>query len=60
VTVMRFGGKVVLDATKPPTSRAQARGEFTRVTPQGGGDSTLDAVLAQIREFDTRNHTRLV
>jgi hypothetical protein len=51
---------VVLDATKPPTSRAQARGEFTRVTPQGGGDSTLDAVLAQIREFDTRNHTRLV
>jgi 2,5-furandicarboxylate decarboxylase 1 len=60
VTVMRFGGKVVLDATKPPTSRATARGEFTRVTPQGEGDAALDAVLAQLREFDTRNPSRSV
>lgn len=60
VTVMRFGGKVVLDATKPPTSRATARAEFTRVTPQGEGDSTLDAVLAQIREFDATANPRLV
>ncbi|HET8672882.1 MAG TPA: UbiD family decarboxylase [Thermoleophilaceae bacterium] len=60
VTVMRFGGKVVLDATKPPTSRATARREFTRVTPQGRGDTTLDAVLAQIREFDARTNPRSV
>lgn len=60
VTVMRFGGKMVLDATKPPTARAKARSEFGRVTPQGGGDAALEAVLEQIREFDARLRPRSV
>lgn len=60
VTVMRFGGKVVLDATKPPTSRSEARKEFTRVTPQGTGDKTLDGIIDQIRAFDREQNPRLV
>jgi 2,5-furandicarboxylate decarboxylase 1 len=52
VTAMRFGSKMLLNATKPPTTRPKDRGEFTRVDPQGTGDPALDGVLKAIAEFD--------
>lgn len=51
VTVMRVGGKMILDATKPSTSRGKLRDEFTRVDPMGTGDASLDDILDQIRNF---------
>lgn len=54
-SVMRYGGKLVIDATKPPTSRPADREEFRRVRPQGAGDATLEAVINQIRAFP--NHS---
>jgi 2,5-furandicarboxylate decarboxylase 1 len=53
VTVMRVGGKLIIDATMPPTWRPKARADFTRVRPSGFGDASLDAVLAKVRQ-----HTR--
>jgi 2,5-furandicarboxylate decarboxylase 1 len=49
VTVMRLGGKVVIDATKPPLWRPAARQEFTRVSPQGTDDATLESILGRVR-----------
>lgn len=49
VTVMRVGGKMVIDATKPPMWRPRERADFTRVTPSGAGDASLDAILAKVR-----------
>ena len=49
VTVMRVGGKMIIDATKPPTWRPAARADFTRVRPSGFGDASLDGVLAKVR-----------
>lgn len=50
VTVMRVGGKLIIDATMPPTWRAGARAAFTRVRPSGYGDTSLDAILERVRE----------
>jgi len=49
VTVMRVGGKMIIDATMPPTSRAKARAAFTRVHPSGYGDDSLNAILDRVR-----------
>jgi 4-hydroxy-3-polyprenylbenzoate decarboxylase len=49
VTVMRVGGKLIIDATKPPTWRPKERADFTRVRPSGFGDASLDGVLAKVR-----------
>lgn len=59
VTVMRMGGKIVMDATKPPTTRAEAREEFRRVAPQGEGDAALAQVIGAIRDWDARVKPRL-
>jgi 2,5-furandicarboxylate decarboxylase 1 len=51
VTVMRVGGKMVIDATKPATWRPQRRKEFERVLPMGSGDEALATILDSIRAF---------
>ncbi len=48
-TVMRIGGKLAIDATKPPTWRAAERARFKRVDPSGKGDPALAALLEQVR-----------
>lgn len=52
VTVMRLGGKMVIDATKPPTWRPKQRAEFTRVKPMGWGDPSLNGALSAVHEFN--------
>ena len=48
-TVMRVGGKLAIDATKPATWRGKERDKFDRVRPMGKGDETLNDLLAQVR-----------
>jgi hypothetical protein len=48
VTVMRVGGKIAIDATKPPLWRKKERAEFTRVKPKGVDDPALAALLARL------------
>ena len=48
VTVMRVGGKMAIDATKPPLWRKKERPEFERVKPSGVDDPALQALLAQL------------
>jgi UbiD family decarboxylase len=49
-TVMRIGGKVAIDATKPPTWRAKERARFARVEPTGKGDPAIARILEQVRK----------
>jgi 2,5-furandicarboxylate decarboxylase 1 len=53
VTVMRVGGKMAIDATKPPRWREKERKRFERVTPQGGCD--ISPILEQALKKLTRN-----
>ena len=48
-TVMRIGGKMAIDATKPPTWRATERQKFSRVNPMGKGDPEIARILEQVR-----------
>ena len=48
-TVMRIGGKMAIDATKPPTWRAEERAKMTRVDPMGKGDPEIARILEQVR-----------
>ena len=48
-TVMRIGGKMAIDATKPPTWRKAERDRFKRVDPSGKGDPALAPLLEQVR-----------
>ena len=48
VTVMRVGGKIAIDATKPPLWRKKEREEFTRIKPKGADDPALQALLARL------------
>lgn len=50
VTVMRVGGKMAIDATKPPLWRKKARDAFGRVQPTGAGDPALEKILALLRQ----------
>ncbi len=47
---MRVGGKMAIDATKPPLRRKNARDAFERVVPSGSGDETLEGILALLRQ----------
>jgi 2,5-furandicarboxylate decarboxylase 1 len=49
VTVMRVGGKMAIDATKPPLWRKKARDAFERVQPSGANDPALEEILALLR-----------
>ena len=49
-TVMRIGGKMGIDATKPPTWRAEARKKFQRVDPMGKGDEAIAKLLEMVRQ----------
>ena len=49
VTVMRIGGKMAIDATKPPVWRQKDRDHFRRVNPSGYGDKALEGILALLR-----------
>ncbi|OLE36670.1 MAG: hypothetical protein AUG00_10045 [Candidatus Rokubacteria bacterium 13_1_20CM_2_70_7] len=48
VTVMRVGGKMAIDATRPPLWRKKERAEFERVKPKGAGDPALEALLKRL------------
>jgi UbiD family decarboxylase len=48
VTVMRVGGKMAIDATKPPLWRAKERAEFERVKPSGFDDPALEPLLRRL------------
>lgn len=48
VTVMRVGGKMAIDATKPALWRTKERAEFDRVKPMGADDPNLEALLARL------------
>lgn len=48
-TVMRVGGKMAIDATKPPLWRAEEREMFRRVVPSGTGDASLEPILNLLR-----------
>jgi 2,5-furandicarboxylate decarboxylase 1 len=50
VTVMRVGGKMAIDATKPPLWRKKERAQFERVQPSGIGDPALESILAVLRQ----------
>lgn len=49
VTVMRIGGKMAIDATKPPTWRQKDRDTFERVKPMGAEYGMLEKILARLR-----------
>ena len=49
-TVMRIGGKMAIDATKPATWRKDERGKYTRVDPMGKGDPAIQKILEQVRQ----------
>jgi len=55
VTVMRIGGKMAIDATKPALWRKQERKHFERVVPQGGAD--LSPKLLQVLAKLVRNQS---
>lgn len=50
VTVLRVGSKMLIDATKPPTWRPEARRAMDRVQPQGAGDAVVQAIIERIRQ----------
>ena len=49
-TVMRIGGKIAIDATKPATWREKERARFTRVDPMGKNDPDLQRILEMVRQ----------
>jgi UbiD family decarboxylase len=51
VTVLRIGGKMIIDATKPATWRPKQRGEFERVQPTGFDDASIAPLLERVRTF---------
>lgn len=51
---LRVGGKLIIDATKPPLWREAERAEHDRVRPMGTGDGALATVLAAVREASRR------
>ncbi|MBI4588723.1 MAG: hypothetical protein HY725_07775 [Candidatus Rokubacteria bacterium] len=48
VTVVRVGGKMAIDATKPPLWRKKEREHFDRVTPKGANDPAIQALLQRL------------
>ncbi len=50
VTVMRMGGKVLIDATKPGLWRPKEREHFRKVDPAGTGDASLEGLLKLVRQ----------
>lgn len=48
-TVMRVGGKMFIDATKPASWRTKEHNEYTRVDPSGTGDESLEPILRMLR-----------
>ena len=49
-TVMRIGGKMGIDATKPATWRKEERRKFKRVDPMGKGDDAIERLLEMVRQ----------
>ena len=47
-TVMRIGGKMAIDATKPPTFRKKERDMFNRVQPSGLNDPAIQSLLQRL------------
>ena len=48
VTVMRVGGKIAIDATKPPLWRKKERAEFERVQAKGADDPAIQELLKRL------------
>jgi 2,5-furandicarboxylate decarboxylase 1 len=49
-TVMRVGGKMAIDATRPPTWRKKERDRLGRVAPMGKGDAAIERLLEMVRQ----------
>ena len=49
-TVMRIGGKMGIDATKPPTWRKEQRKKLGRVDPMGKGDALVESLINMVRQ----------
>ena len=49
-TVMRIGGKLAIDATKPATWREKERARFSRVDPMGKRDAAIQRLVEQVRQ----------
>ncbi len=49
-TVMRIGGKMGIDATRPPTWRKEERAKLGRVNPMGKGDAAIEKLLEMVRQ----------
>jgi 2,5-furandicarboxylate decarboxylase 1 len=47
--VLRMGGKMIIDATKPAAWRKQEREQFTRVVPSGANDPAIQGILDRLR-----------
>lgn len=47
---MRIGGKMAIDATKPPTWRSKERARFARVDPMGKRDAAIRRLVEQVRQ----------
>ena len=48
-TVIRVGGEMAIDATKPPTWRTAERERFKRVDPMAKGDPEIARILEPAR-----------
>lgn len=51
-TVMRIGGKMAIDATKPPTFRKKERDAFYRVEPSGLHDEAIQPLLKRLASMN--------
>jgi UbiD family decarboxylase len=49
-TVMRVGGKLAIDATRPPTWRKKERDRLGRVAPMGKHDPAIQKILEMVRK----------
>jgi hypothetical protein len=47
---MRVGGKMAIDATRPPTWRKKERDRLGRVDPMGKGDAAIERLLEMVRQ----------
>jgi 2,5-furandicarboxylate decarboxylase 1 len=49
-TFLRVGGKMAIDATKPPTWRTRERADFSRIDPKGMNDPSIAKLLEIVRQ----------
>lgn len=50
-TILRIGGKMGIDATKPPLWRTKERPHFDRVRPRPAADASVERIAEMVRSF---------